>query len=588
MNSPTFKFLRFGPTVRSEAIATTLAWVLIVLCLGMWPWSGAALAEGTAAGSSSLAAATRVLDEARAEAVGGCAHPSDVLVSVLCEQRLRVGLRGYYPGFSVRDDSGSYTGFEPDIARRIAGFLGVRLVTVAVDPKSRIPVLAGGQADLIIATMGHTTERGAEVTVIRPHYYVSQTAIVGSVTVPVADWEDLAARTVCLPLGASSNIIFARHNIRILTFDRPEQLLDALRFHKCAFIVHDDTFFAESLTDPEWTAQFGIKFRFSPLPWGMAVAREDAGQFAKLLQDLSVAFHADGIFLQLAAANRIDLSFLESERQRWTDPSCIAPDGGPVDACLMPPVNNARPADRSTVAAQATWLEGIAADWFGIKVDLSLFKNRDTLGLVLNGVAYSLALIVGTLLSTTVFALGLGRLMVSGTVAVSRSVRALTAIGQVTPLPLLMFFAYVVAGGIAHYTGVIALAAAVSAIGVYNGSNAARAIDEAHKALMRPAISPADALPDAPPKATPGSFFRAISLADVQLVAFLINAAKGSPAAGMIGVPEFLNVVTDLTADSRDRTTMYLLLLLFYVSLVLVVIWLLSILRARFESRAGH
>ena len=79
-----------------------------------------------------------------------------------------------------------------------------------------------------------------------------------------------------------------------------------------------------------------------------------------------------------------------------------------------------------------------------------------------------------------------------------------------------------------------------------------------------------------------------MSLADVQLVAFLINAAKGSPAAGMIGVPEFLNVITDLTADSRDRITMYLMLLLFYVSLVLVVIWLLSVLRARLESRTGH
>jgi len=154
----------------------------------------------------------------------------------------------------------------------------------------------------------------------------------------------------------------------------------------------------------------------------------------------------------------------------------------------------------------------------------------------------------------------------------------------VTPLPLLMFFAYVVAGGIAHYTATIALAAAVSAIGLYNGSNAARAIDEAHQTLLRPAISPGGS----EIAGDRGSFMRAVSLADVQLVAFLINAAKGSPAAGMIGAPEFLNVITDLTADSRDRITMYLMLLLFYVSLVLVVIWLLSVLRSRLESRTGH
>jgi polar amino acid transport system substrate-binding protein len=193
-------------------------------------------------------------------------------------------------------------------------------------------------------------------------------------------------------------------------------------------------------------------------------------------------------------------------------------------------------------------------------------------------------LIVGTLISTTVCALGFGRLMTCGPVPLRRSVRVLAGFAQVTPLPLLMFLAYVVAGGIAHYTGAIALAAAVSAIGLYNGSNAARAIDEAHRTLLRRANSAAGR----EAAGNRGLFLRAVSLADVQLVAFLINAAKGSPAAGMIGVPEFLNVVTDLTADSRDRITMYLILLLFYVSLVLVVIWLLSFLRARLESRAGH
>lgn len=584
MNSPTFKCLRFGRPARSEGIATALAWVLIVLCLGILPLSRAALAEGAGAGSLSLTAATRLLEEARAEAARSCAHPSDVLVGVLCEQRLRVGLRGYYPGFSVRGDDGVFSGFEPDIARRIAAFLGVRLVTVAVDPKSRIPMLAGGQVDLVIATMGHTTERGAEVTVIRPHYYVSQTAVVGLLKSAVADWDDLGGRTVCLPLGASSNIIFTRHNIRILTFDRPEQLLDALRFQKCAFIVHDDTFFAESLADPAWSSQFGIKFRFAPLPWGMAVAHEGAGQFAALLGALSVAFHADGVFRELAAAHRLDLSFLDSERKRWADSSCVAANGAPRENCLMPPVDNARPADTSNVARQAAWLEHAAADWFGVKVDLSLFRNRDTFGLLLEGIGYSLALVAGTLMSTTACALGFGRLMVSGAVPIRRSIRALAAIAQVTPLPLLMFLAYVVAGGIAHYTAAIALAAAVSAIGLYNGSNAALAIDEAHQTLLRPAMSPGG--PEIADDRQ--SFLRAVSLADVQLVAFLINAAKGSPAAGMIGVPEFLNVITDLTADSRDRMTMYLMLLMFYVSLVLVVIWLLSAARARLESRAGH
>jgi ABC-type amino acid transport system permease subunit len=223
--------------------------------------------------------------------------------------------------------------------------------------------------------------------------------------------------------------------------------------------------------------------------------------------------------------------------------------------------------------------------WFDISIDMSLFENVTTFGLLLEGISYTLALIVGTQISTAVFALGFGWLMTAGPWPIRRGVGALTAVGQVTPLPLLMFFVYVVVGGIMHYSGEIALTAAVFAIGLYNGSNAARAIDEAHRTLLRTETP----IGQSQVGADGQWFFRAISLASVQLVAFLINAAKGSPAAGMIGVPDFLNVVTDLTASSRDRVTMYLILLVFYVSLVSLVILLLSALRARMVPQdAGH
>jgi len=107
-----------------------------------------------------------------------------------------------------------------------------------------------------------------------------------------------------------------------------------------------------------------------------------------------------------------------------------------------------------------------------------------------------------------------------------------------------------------------------------NGCNAGRAIHEAHQAIRRDATA-----------AGSHSFLRALSLASIQLIAFLINAAKGSPAAGMIGVPEFLNVMTDLTSYSSDRVTVYLILLVFYTGLVLLVITLLYAARTRLAER---
>jgi ABC-type amino acid transport substrate-binding protein/ABC-type amino acid transport system permease subunit len=556
--------------------------LLLFLLILLAPGSAPAVTGETAAGGAAERAtqiARSILDQAKAEAATGCAQPSDALVGILCKRRLVVGVRSFYPGFSVRDEKGGFSGFEPDIARRVAEFLGVDVEFVPVDPKTRIPMVADGRVDLVIATMGHSVQRSAEVRFIRPHYYISQTVIVGPKASPVSGWSDLSGRTICLPAGANSNIEFVENHVRVLTFDRPEQLLDALNFGDCLFISHDDTFFVERLADPAWAAQYAIKFRFAPLPWGMAVARTGAKQLATLLDDLSLAFHANGTFLDLARRNRIDLAYLESVRGKLNDDGCVTAEGTPDPACLTPPFDSANTADTSSIAPQVSWLESVLKSQLGLSLDLWLLKRESTLGLLIEGIGFSLALVIGSQISTMVFALGLGRLMISNVAPVRRAVAAVSAIGQVTPLPLLLFFVYVLAGGLVPYSPVVALLAAVFAIGVYNGSNAARAVDEAHRSLLRRDHGRAA-------RAGDRSFGRTVSLASVQLVAFLINAAKGSPAAGMIGVPEFLNVVTDLTASSSDRMITHLVLLIFYVSLVLVVIRLLGSMRKRLVEMA--
>jgi ABC-type amino acid transport substrate-binding protein/ABC-type amino acid transport system permease subunit len=546
-----------------------LAFGLLAVCLPV-------CAEDTQVGTDALTAAGQILDKAKAQAERDCSQPSDTLVRVLCGNHLRVGVRTYYPGFSVRDATGGFSGFEIDIARRIAAFLGVRLVPVPVDPKNRIPMVASGDIDLVLATMGHNVQRDDQVRFIRPHYFQSRTVVVGPKERLVADWEDLGGQTACLPVGASSNILFVRHHIRILTFDRPEQLLDALAFNQCAFIVHDDTFFTTSLADPKWSSQFNVKFGFAPLPWGMAVARQGATELAALLVELSVAFHADGDFLRMARANDLDTTLLLQEQQRWSTPGCVTASGTPEVRCLIPPTDDTDANDMGAFAPQIVWLEGFAARWFGTKLDLSLLQRQSTMDLLLEGIGFSLALVTGTLLATTIFALVFARLMGFGPTVLRRSVGTLAAIAQTSPLPLLLFFGYVVAGGITHYTGVVALIVAILVIGINNGANAGRAINDAYQSLQR---SRGDSM-----ESRQRSFLEAISVAGVQLVAFLINAAKGSPAAGMIGVPEFLDVLTDLTAYSRDRVWVYLILLVFYTGLVLAVIFVLSTIESRLAT----
>jgi len=82
-----------------------------------------------------------------------------------------------------------------------------------------------------------------------------------------------------------------------------------------------------------------------------------------------------------------------------------------------------------------------------------------------------------------------------------------------------------------------------------------------------------------------GLFGRALSRAATQIVAFLINAAKGTPIASFIGAPELLSSLTDITSFASGRVTTYSILLIFYTAVVLVVVWLCGKLKQVLEHR---
>ncbi len=91
------------------------------------------------------------------------------------------------------------------MALAIGRMLGVDVDFVRVNAATRIPLLAEDRIDLAIATMGHNTQRDSQVRFIRPHYYRSETTVVGPRELPVASMLDLPGRTVCVTVGNGSN-----------------------------------------------------------------------------------------------------------------------------------------------------------------------------------------------------------------------------------------------------------------------------------------------------------------------------------------------------------------------------------------------
>lgn len=530
---------------------------------------GCLLVGSSAAGLASASpdsALSRLLDDARAAAAapGGCAAPDvDRLIRIFCAGRIRIGVREEYPLFGIRNGP-VRRGYEIDVARAVANTLGVEPEFIKVKAVTRIPALADGSIDLVIATMGHNTQREAQVRFIRPHYYRSESILVGPRELRVARWQDISGLTVCVTVGNGSNAELVSRGARLMLFDEAAVLPERLDDQTCALAAQDDSFFAYYFNDPGFAARFSEKFGFAPVPWGMGVAREHSDRLARALDLISQVFHRDGVFLAAAHANNVGTAFLEQQKILWARPDCNTDAGSANRDCILAPANaDLQPtAFAGGVSAFESWVSRVT----GFSLVLPMLKTAPAWSLFLDGIVNSLVLIAGALGATLVFGLLFGLALGAQWRMVRWTARAVTITLQSSPIVLTLVIASAVIHALVPYSSMAALAAAIAALGLANGSNAGQAISEAYVTLC----AERDGRSAVPTRL----FSRAVSRSATQIAAFLINAAKGTPIASFIGAPELLGALTDITSFASGRGTTYTLLLIFYTVVVIAVVWL--------------
>jgi len=508
---------------------------------------------------------TRILAGARA---AGCAQPSDKLSQILCAGVIRVGVRNDYKSFGLQT-AGGYSGFEIDLAQRIAERLGVRLMLVAVTPANRIPQLASGNVDAVIATMGHTVSRDRQIDFVRPQYYAAPTAVVGPRTLAVAGWSDIAGRTVCVPMGNFSNVVLGEHNARLMIFDGPEHLLDALRLNICSLVAHDRSLLAANVTgpeaDPDLAQRFEEKFTFNSVPWGIGIARSDSNRLDRVLGLIVAGMHGSGALVASAHANHVDDEFLRQQQRLWSGPDCLQADGTFLRTCLQDPVDvDEKP---TAIAPAVTRFEAWLTRQTGWSVSFPMFKGEESLELFEAGIVNSIVLVAGAIAAT----LGIALLFQYGLRSRSTVVRSLTqavvTVLQCSPVIMLLVLGYLVVTELLQFSTSVALLTAIVVIGLSNGSYAAAAIAEAAAALE------------------PGTRLATVlRLASTQITLFVVNAARASAVASFIGAPELLTALTDITSFTSERVTTYVILLVFYMAIVMAVVGLSDAVRRRFAT----
>lgn len=525
--------------------------LLVSFCVVFPPFKAAWAQES----KSPDEALTSLLRSARSD----CKPDSDLLNKVLCEKRIRFGVQSSYAGFGLRTD-GQWAGYEVDIAQHIAAKFGVEAEFVAVSGANRIGALSDGRVDVVLATLGHTTQRDTQVNFVRPHYYASMTEIVGARDLRIVEWEQLAGRTICVTVGSYQNAGLIGKGARLMLFDGTAKLEEALLSGVCEVAAHDDSYLAGLYRKPAFEQKFATKFRFAPVPWGAAVPKNDAQDLALALSLYFQMMHRDATLIDIATTNLINSEFLESAREIWRNNTCNRSTGNTNPDCILPPLDGvlAPTSFKSYVKEFETYF----SKFTGAEISFPWLTTMSAWDLFKTGIFYTFLLVFGALASTLLFACLVGRALSSPLRVLRWATQLLVVTAQSTPFVLALVIGLAFATALVPYSVALGVTVCMLVAGLINGANAGQSISESVISIIRERGDQ-----------TSGLFVEAFRRSRIQLQASLVNASKAVPAASFIGAPELLSSMTDISSFSTSRVSTYIFLMLFYMAIVAAVVW---------------
>lgn len=112
--------------------------------------------------------------------------------------KVMIGIQGDNAPWGFINSSGVQEGFDADLARGFADYLGVKVEFVPLAVVNRIPSLRTGKVDALFASMGMTPERAKNVQYAQPYAH-NVMSVYAPKGVKIAGFDDLTGMTVGAP-----------------------------------------------------------------------------------------------------------------------------------------------------------------------------------------------------------------------------------------------------------------------------------------------------------------------------------------------------------------------------------------------------
>lgn len=237
---------------------------------------------------------------------------------------IKIGIKFDQPGVGYKK-SGTYEGFDVDVARYIAHKLGYRddeIVWKEAPSKQREAMLQNGDVDMILASYSITDERKKAVSFAGPYLVAGQDLLVRSDNTDITGPQDLNGKRLCSVTGSTSA------NTVKKKFANEVQLMEQPSYAECATalfsgivdaVTTDDIILAGLAANARGKLKL-VGAPFTQERYGVGIKKGDT-EFAKQINQAIKDMIDDGSWQRAIEDNTSGTGFTPNAQYNPPDPT---------------------------------------------------------------------------------------------------------------------------------------------------------------------------------------------------------------------------------------------------------------------------
>lgn len=217
--------------------------------------SGVLLAGCSSASTDNAAQTTAAQSEAAgtetsaegASVTEAAADADDELAQIQKSGVFKVGVEGTYPPMTYHDESGELTGFDVEVAKKVAEKLGVTAEFTESDWDSLLAGIDSKRLDTVINAVSVTEERSQKYDFAGPYFYITQQIVVRSDDDSIVDMDSLNGKKCTNTMTTAYLDLLEDAGAEIVPINTTEEAVSMINSGRADFTTFNSVIFNEYL-----------------------------------------------------------------------------------------------------------------------------------------------------------------------------------------------------------------------------------------------------------------------------------------------------------------------------------------------------